>query len=205
MKRLLAASLLLVAILLITGCQTGHVELTNPTADGNPANPAYWYAQPAPSSASANDFDQLWKTSEEVLRSYLFEIDRREPRSGVMTTQPMVSAQWFEPWRRELTNADDTLTSSVQTVRRTVQLQFTKTDAGYTVTPRVVVEQQSIQPKRVSGLLSRTYFRRVRGDDTYGDRATDAGQLNPTNYWYATGRDQALEEVLARKIRDGLQ
>src|SRR5690606_576953 len=65
------------------------------------ADPAYHLAQPAVATVRHGDFTALWDAAEEVARTRLFAIDRRDYRGGRLTTHPMVSKQWFELWRRD--------------------------------------------------------------------------------------------------------
>ena len=219
------------ALLLAGGCASSTGFPTTQLAtdiDPQQAEPGYWYDQPPVASAGAPDFDPLWDACERVARDYLFEIDRRDRRDGVMTTVPMVSAQFFEPWRRELSTFDDVAQSSVATVRRTIRFEVRKASAGkaatqsdggamgsapvqsvpstestspdgYVVTPYVLVERQTLAERRVTSVLPyRTYFRSDK--NAFGTRETDRSVVLPSGYWYAIGRDKNLEERLAREI-----
>ena len=168
------------------------------------AEPSYWYAQPASNQTRAAGFDQLWDAAESASRDLLFKIDRRDRRSGVLTTEPLVSAQWFEPWRREVQTIDNLADSSVATIRRTVRYEFQKQAETYILVPKVLVERQAIAERRVSGALSRLYFRRDRELNSYGTRETDAGVYIPESYWYPIGRDAGLEAHLVERINSQL-
>ncbi|HEX8342982.1 MAG TPA: hypothetical protein VF624_18920 [Tepidisphaeraceae bacterium] len=202
-------SLLLLACAAAAGCTSGQppvaaVPSTQTATDADPATaePAYWLAKPAVDSVSGEDFDALWDASARVARDLLFQLDRQDRRSGMLTTLPMVSAQFFEPWRRELQDAAELRKSSVATLRRTLHFTIDRAGSGYVVTPRVIVERQAIRERRVSGQLTRTYFRADSTGTISGSRAADAGQTIPDSYWYAVGRDEALEHELARRIRE---
>jgi hypothetical protein len=200
--------LLLIGVAVI-GCSSASAPLaavpsTQRATDIDPAaaTPAYWLAQPAVESVNADGFDTLWDASARVARDLLFQIDREDRRSGLLTTRPSVSPQFFEPWRRELQGGEELRKSSVATIRRTLQFTVERAGSGYVVTPKVLVERQVIRERRVSGQLTRNYF---RGDTTgtiSGSREADAGQTLPDTYWYAIGRDEALERELARRIRE---
>jgi hypothetical protein len=165
--------------------------------------PEFWLNQPGVASVTGNDFDKLWAACDTVSRNYLFKIDRQNKRAGLLTTLPNISAQWFEPWRREVLSGDELAQSSAATIRRTITYKFDKEGDGYRVTPKVLVERQAIQERRVSGYLSKTYFR--ADPDTTGSREADAGVILPDSYWYPTGRDTALETLLAQKIEAELR
>lgn len=196
----------------LNGCMTEsrsvHIATTQPgratDIDPEQADPEFWYAQPAAYQTRQADFDQLWDKAEEVSRRLLFKIDRRDRRTGVLTTEPMISAQWFEPWRQELKTCNDVANSSIATYRRTIRYEFVKQGQTYSVTPKVLIERQSITERRVSGVLNRLYFRRDRELNASGNREADAGIFIPDTYWYSVGRDAALEAFLVRQIDSSL-
>lgn len=205
--------LCLIALVAGQGCESSNLVEPTPmpttrTATDVPpelAEPSYWYAQPADHQTAASSFEALWDAAQTVSRDLLFKIDRQDLRAGVLTTQPLVSAQWFEPWRTELQSADSLADSSIATIRRTVRYEFLKQADAYVVAPKVLIERQAISERRVSGSLNRLYFRRDRELDAYGTRETDAGVAIPDSYWYAIGRDEALEAHLVEKINSNLR
>ena len=148
----------------------------------------------------ARDFDDLWRACADVARSRQFTIDRRDYRGGVLTTEPLVSAQFFEPWRRDALTGDDVAESSLATIRRTVRFEFTRhTDGRFSVIPRVTVERYSSAERRItSASLYRNAFRRTTAT---GTRETDRGVQLPTRYWYNVGNDEVLEKDLAQAVR----
>ena len=190
------------------GCitQPQNPAATQPatTRDLATTQPSYWLDQPAPASAHANDFQRLWTASEDVARDFFFRLDRQDFRAGLLTTRPMVSAQWFEPWRREVRTADDRSESSLATIRRTAQFRFERLDNGsYRVTPKVLVERQALAEQRITSAVAyQQYFRRpLRVQDRpRGTRESDVGVYLPNRYWYPVGRDAALERALVEAI-----
>lgn len=196
--------------LFVAGCASDPSPVA-PVADSGMATdidpqtvePQYWLGRPAVASVEGNDFDRLWNAADRVARDLLFKIDRQDRRAGVLTTAPTISAQFYEPWRRELQTADDLAESSVATIRRSIRFDFDKEGDRYTVVPKVLVERQTISERRVSGQLTRAYFRRERGQ--YGSRELDAGEAISDAYWYAIGRDEALEKRIAEKMREHLR
>jgi hypothetical protein len=201
---------LLAAIVGLGGCRNAPLAVSpapttqNATAiDPAQGEPEYWMNQPATASVDHGDFDRLWDAADEVSRDLLFKIDRQNRRLGLLTTEPNVSAQWFEPWRREVQSPGELAESSAATIRRTITYKFDKQGDGYVVTPKVLIERQAISERRVSGYLAKTYFRGDR--DAAGSREADAGVILPDSCWYPTGRDHALETLLAEKIEAKLR
>ena len=204
-------SILLVWLLVtaLGGCITRpqNPAATQPATAVNLATtqPSYWLDQPAPASASANDFQRLWTASEDVARDFLFRLDRQDYRAGLLTTRPMVSAQWFEPWRRDVRTAADRNESSLATIRRTIRFEFNQQgDGAYRVTPKVLVERQALAEQRItSSVVYQQYFRRpLRPQDRpRGTRESDVGIRLPGRYWYPIGRDEAFEKALAEAVQ----
>jgi hypothetical protein len=198
------AVLPLVALGCVGGKQLPPAGRPTP-ADPKLATTAYWFEQPATASVTGDDFDRLWEAARRAARSASFEIDRRDPRNGVMTTRPSVSRQWFEPWRGDIAlfDLDNAAESSFATVRRTVRFEFRRLDDGtYEVTPKVVVERYSFAERRItSPVRYNEAFGRPRAL-AFGD--LDQDQALPDTYWFAVRRDATLERHLADRIRGEL-
>jgi hypothetical protein len=209
MSSLTLRALLAPAVLLAcTGCITRPQDpsATQPATAVPRAQvqPAYWLEQPSIVSVQSNDFDRLWTATEDVARDFLFQIDRTDYRSGLLTTRPMVSAQWFEPWRHDVQTFGDAVESSLATIRRTLRFEFERLDDGtFRVWPKVLVERQALAERRITSAVSyRQVFARPARPDLRprGTRESDVGVFLPDRYWYAIGRDDALERALARSI-----
>ena len=177
--------------------------------DLNTTQPSYWLGQPPVGTASSADFDRLWKASEQTARNFLFTLDREDYRSGELTTVPLVSAQWFEPWRRDVYTVHDIEESSMATIRRTIYFNFTRAgDGTYTVAPRVIVERATIAEKRITAVVNYTDIFNNPRDPTqaqHGTLESDLGYNLPPRYWYVLGRDPAFEKVLAENIRSRIE
>lgn len=191
---------------LAIGCASNEpspqpVPTTNPAL----ATGEYWLGLPGVATASATDFDSLWSAAERVARMRMFPIDRRDPRNGLLTTEPVVSSQLFEPWRQDQTDGYDTAQSSLTTRRRTVRFEISRTESGeFRLTPKVLVEQYAQAENRVTNVvLYRGAFRATRQTDMtpYGTRESDRGIFLENRYWYAIGRDEKLEAALAADIQ----
>jgi len=177
-------TLLAVACALPAGCGQRTTwapsrPLETAQADAKTATVEYWLAQPASATASWSDLTVLWDTCEDVARRWAFRIDRRDYRSGILSTEPMISRQVFEFWRRDGEKFDDAQEATLGTIRRTVFFQFSqRPDGTYEVAPKVVVERHAtIEPK----------YR------------TDPDKV--VEYWYALRRDRLMEERLAAMVR----
>ena len=186
-----------VLALVLAGCAGGSPKWVAPPPTTTQATTARAERE---NTIVARDFDHLWRACADVARSRQFAIDRRDYRGGVLTTEPLVSAQFFEPWRRDALTGDDVAESSLATIRRTIRFEFTRHgDGRFSVIPRVIVERYSSAERRItSASLYRSAFRRTTAT---GTRETDRGVQLPTRYWYNVGNDEVLEKNLAEAVR----
>ncbi len=167
---------------LLAGCigSPRNPAATQPATAVDPAlaQASYWLSQPSAAEITNADFETLWKACEAVARDYLFPIDQRDYRQGLLKTAPVISKQWFELWRKDAGTGKDVGENSLSAIRRTIHFQFTRNlDGSYTVAPKVVVERQSrVEPKYMA-------------------------QMQKTGiYWYALRRDTAMEVRLGAAI-----
>ena len=93
--------------------------------------------------------------------------------------------------------------NSLQTIRRTVRFRFDKSPGGYTVTPKVLVERFSQPTKRITSAAQYRSTFAYETPDSSVERET--GVRDTGEYWYAIGRDEAMESQLAERIKDKLQ
>jgi hypothetical protein len=209
-------ALLGVAAFIIIGCAQRSGRFAEPTTrmatDIDPATtqPDYWYDKPAVAAVEGDDFQTLWSTAENVARSYFFKIDRVDYRDGILTTEPMVSAQFFEPWRGDVRTIDDSAESSLATTRRTIRFEFIKLDdGGYRVEPKVLVERRSIAEQRITSVvLYRQTFKRPITSGKHapsGSRESDQDIYLHARFWYPIGRDAALEKNIAARMESRLK
>ncbi|MGD0138479.1 MAG: hypothetical protein ABSD28_06345 [Tepidisphaeraceae bacterium] len=192
-------------LLLLAGC-AGHSNnappATQPAIMSVPAEQAtadYWFKQPAVASVVSRDFPGLWDACARTLINDQFEIDQQDRRLGVLTTAPMISKQFFEVWRSDAGTPQEVLLDSIQTIRRTVRFELTRRpDGSYLASPKVLVEQSSHPERRLTVEAQFTgAFAAIAETPT---RTTEQGVAVPTRYWYALGRDEAMEKQLANSV-----
>jgi hypothetical protein len=207
---------LLVPLFLLPGCIGSRA---NPAAkqpvtkvDPDRAQPWYWYNKPGEFAVAYPQFEPLWRAAGEAARDASFTPDRQDFRNGVMTTRPLVSQQFFEPWRRDTASAYDLAQSSLQTVRRTVRFEFErKEDGTYVLTPKVLVERYSFGEHRITSaeeyrqIFSLTPEEAHRRRDLQENPTQEVSATPPPEYWYALCRDADMEQRLAEWVRDRLK
>jgi len=192
-------------LFLLPGCITGpsNPAATQPATaiDPQQATPQFWLDQPPAAQVSSDRFQSLWDACRESARDRFFNIDRDDYREGLLTTFPVISEQFFEPWRRDVGDGRELLQSSLATVRRTLRFEFVRDENqnSWTVTPKVLVERYSLAERRITSV---TQYRTIIQGSVEPDRPGPDGKRIPNAYWYAIGRDTALEKTLAREIRD---
>jgi len=174
---------------------------TRPDSDIKLARPEYFLSQPPVASVVYGNYDALWNTAGAVAEDDLFTLDDQDYREGILTTAPMVSQQFFEPWRHDTGNFDEMLVSSLQLVRRTIRFRFVRAGEDWRCTPRVLVERFS-QPGR--RLTSPDEYRSAFDYQVQSSGEKEAGLKVATTYWYAIGRDTDMEKELAAAIRSRL-
>jgi hypothetical protein len=194
---------------LLALCLTGGCAGRSPrpaSEDPASASPDYWLQRPAVARVSHNNFNELWRACRWAIESRSFTVDRVDLRGGVMTTFPQVSKQIFEFWRNDVGTLPAALESTFATVRRSVRLELRRREDGtYEAVPKVVVERYAQAERRITSVAR---YAEVLGLDPLaeGSRARDRlGADLPAAYWYALGRDEALERQIADDVRRDLR
>jgi hypothetical protein len=163
------------------------------------ATAKYWMDQPAVAAVSSRDFQKLWDACANTVHNYLFPLDQEDYREGVMTSWPVISKQVFEPWRRDAGTHHEVWQSTLDTIRRTIRFDFVRDEDGtFVARPKVLVERLSQLQRRITSASEYTLVFTAPG----ANMTTDQGVIVPARYWYAIGRDEAMERDLAGSVRD---
>jgi hypothetical protein len=192
--------LLMLLVMIGAGCSSEPAPLSAPPEpDPATATAGYWLAKPAAAAVGGANYDQLWDACADVARGEYFGLDRQDYREGLLTTRPLVSKQVWEFWRSDAGDLYYAVEDSVQTVRRTIHFEFDRQANGCTVTPKVLVERLA-QPSRQ--ITSSGEYRNLFRVETQQRVPGDVGPSD--EYWYAVGRDYAMEAELAQAIQSRL-
>jgi hypothetical protein len=204
------ATTVAIALGWLSGCvlAPSNPAATQPSTavDVATSQPTYWLSQPSVAEIHGSDFNTLWESAKDTVRSYQFTLDRQDYRSGVITTAPEISKQIFEFWRNDAGTAYDAWSATMGAVRRTIRFEVARNpDNTFTMVPKVLVERQSIFERRVTDVSQyRFAFSgpvRVQPARTVVSLDPETYQDVPVKYWYATGRDLAMEKELAERVR----
>jgi hypothetical protein len=130
-------------------------------------------------------------------------VDREQYREGLLTSEPLISKQIFEPWRQDVISLHDQTESSLATIRRTVHFQVTRLpDGTYQMTPKVLVERFDSAERRLTTITQ--YHQAFSGPRTFNDAPDQSGAPAASDFWYPVRRDTDLEKVMAESIRHRL-
>jgi hypothetical protein len=203
MKRVFVLIFAVLGFSMLGACASNTGPTTRPALMDIPAKEGtadYWLNQPGAYSVTSPDFYILWKACTQTLLWDQFQIDEQDQRLGILTTYPVISKQFFEPWRSDGGTIGAILIDSLQTTRRTVRFDIARRwDGTFIATPKVLVEQSSHPERRITAQAQFTQaFLAVAEQPT---RTNELGVEVPNRYWFALGRDEEMEGQLARAVR----
>jgi hypothetical protein len=203
-SKVLAAVALLGAGSLI-GCEHVDQSPAITQTDQKLAQPAYWLNQPANASVKSDNYEDLWEACVEAARYRGFKPDLQDYREGILITQPLVSKQIFEVWRRDVTALDDQVESTLATTRRIIRFEITRDSADgggaadtFTCVPKVLEQHYAAAERRITAI--QRYREAFSLTNVQGSKERDRGIDIPPEYWYTTARDAAMEKQLAQAI-----
>jgi len=142
--------------------------------------------------------DALWEAAQDVLRKHRFALDRVDRAAGVITTQPVTSQHWFEFWRRDVGTSRDAMESSINPLRRWVEVTFAREEDGAWSEVAVMVHKERLSsPDRQFNSTGAAY-------QFFGDSLpATTGQYRVTttdDRWLDLGRDAAMEDRVLGEI-----
>ena len=126
----------------------------------------------------------------------------------MITTKPLISKYLIELWKRDTGSVGQVMENTVATTRRTVRLEIDHLEDGtYRVTPKVLVERQSILERRVTSAIE--YHSIFAGPASLQSRTSVASDIPdeviPIRYFTPLYRDKPLEKKMAKTIHDLLK
>lgn len=164
-----------------------------------PQRSDYLSTLPVSIDARSEAADGLWTTIQETLRHHRFQLDRVDRGAGVVTTMHATSQNLFEFWRHDVDTREDLWESTLNPIRRRVEVRLDRDDAGWSRVSVAVYKQRFSSPDRQFNSTGALY-------QYFGDRLpSTTGQIRVTEKdetWYDVGRDPAMEEYFLRRILD---
>ena len=179
-SRLIFSRLLFLLSTAVTGCVS--VNLNGPPV----ANPVF---------VRANNPEEAWERTVDVVHDYLFEIERENKLGGVIETRYKTGAGMLEPWHPDSVGAVNRWQSSFQSIRRKTYVRFTPAPGGYLVGVEAIKEIEDV-PRAANFAGGATF---LDNSALQRDLNPVVGQATPSG-WISQGRDPALEQAMLRSI-----
>ncbi len=146
----------------------------------------------------SEDADRLWIAIQDTLRDNPFRLDRVDRRAGVITTLPEPSQQFFEVWRHDVDTWSDLWESTLNPIRRWVEVTVAAGENDTWSRIDVVVHKERLSsPDRQFNSTGAAY-------QYFGDELPSTTGLERVtaehDTWLDIGRDPAMEEYLLRAV-----
>lgn len=143
----------------------------------------------------ANNPEEAWERTVDVVHDYLFEIERENKLGGVIETRYKTGASSLEPWHPDSVGVVNRLQSTLQSIRRKAYVHFTPAPGGYLVGVEAVKELEDV-PRAANFAGGATF---LDNSALQRDLNPVVGQATPSG-WINQGRDPALEQAMLRSI-----
>ncbi len=142
--------------------------------------------------------DQLWTSAETTLRLHRYQLDRIDRNDGIITTLPEPSQHITEPWRSDVHTWRDLMESTINPIRRWVEVQFHKAESGEWSSIEVIVHKERLSsPDRQFNNTGAAYA-------FFGyslPSTTGLAKITPEHdAWVALGRDATTESFILSEI-----
>ena len=149
------------------------------------------------------DHEFLWAIVVDVIDTH-FEIEREIPirlhgnvlTEGHIETKPKIGASLAEFWHADSVGFSERFDSTLQTIRRRVEVHIIPETGGYTIDARVFKElEDNAQPLRAAANASNLRFQ------DNADEFADQIGVDPSSVgWFIIERDAAMENRLLLEI-----
>lgn len=163
-----------------------------------PKRDVYVTSRPIEIQHGTEQADRLWTAAGDVVRKHNFTLDRTDWRHGVITTLPETSRTLLEFWREDVQTNEDLWESTVNPIRRWVEVRFAPDEDGKWTELKIVVHKQRFSS------LDRQFNSTGAAYQYFGSNLpTTAGLAKATDeydQWIDVGEDPALAECLLTKI-----
>ena len=155
---------------------------------------------PNPLTFATTDSATIEAVARRVLWDMRFDILYPESREGVLETEPLTGASWFEFWRDDTVGRDQRTEASFYTIRRRVTVEVKPVPGSENGAEAVVkvLKQRLSAPQAAVGQIS-------GGFDIYNPNHSDLTRrdelIGSTHEWIDVGRDEACEQYILQKIQ----
>jgi len=139
----------------------------------------------------------VMQAAQDVLIEMQFSIEKADPKTGLIRTQPLSGAQFFELWRKDSVGSFNKTEANLHSIRRTVELQLSEKD-GVCLTCQVATQRLNLPEMDVSSSArAYTMF-------SESSASLQRIRLNPEQQagigWVDLGNDARLAENILERI-----
>lgn len=180
----------LAVVLLFTACGCAAPGVAQVAAPQPLTNPIF---------VSSTNEELVWERAVDVIHDFQFEIGQENRLARIIQTRPKIGASVMEPWQPDSIGLANQLESTLQSVRRTVQISMQPSDQqpGYLVSVAVYKEIEDLPGIAANSPGAATFSE--ENDPLMRDLDAVVGQSSPSR-WIRVGRDPALEEAILRQL-----
>ena len=143
----------------------------------------------------ANNSEDAWERTVDVVHDYLFEIERENKLGGILETRYKTGANLLEPWHRDSVGVANRAESTLQSIRRKAFLSVTPVEGGFMVGVEAHKELEDVA--RAANSPGAATF--LDNSPLQRDLNPVVGQATPSG-WIPKGRDMALEQAMINSI-----
>ncbi|MBN2269758.1 MAG: hypothetical protein JXN61_04035 [Sedimentisphaerales bacterium] len=140
---------------------------------------------------------EAMQAAQDILTAMHFNIEKADPKTGLIRTQPLSGAQFFELWRKDSVGSFNKTEANLHSIRRTVELQISEKN-GACITCRVATQRLNLPEMEVSS-SSRAYAM-----FSESSASLQSIRLNPEQQagiaWIDLGDDARLAENILERI-----
>lgn len=179
--------LALLGVMLPSGCTEQHLRTET----------AQTITVPGVTAAEAID------ATESTLRQMQFNIEKADADAGLVRTLPLTAGQFFEFWRSDNIGSASVLEANLQTLRRSVQVEFLQTDGQVRIRCTTRVQRLSLPDLDVAS-VSEAY--RLHSRSTATIQRIDVHPLQrEAMHWIELGDDPKLAAEILRRIARSIE
>lgn len=147
--------------------------------------------------ADVNTAD-IVRAAETVLGRMHFALEKADPNTGLVRTEPLAAAQFFELWRSDNISTRDTVAANIHSMHRWVELDI-KQDRGQPLVHCVVRVQRLSLPGQEVASVSQAYRIHSRSAPDLQTFVLAPGQRAAMT-WIDLDNDERLAAEILRRI-----
>jgi len=140
----------------------------------------------------------MW-ASEIALGKMHFTLDKSDAEQGLIRTNPLSGAQFFEFWRDDNVGAFNTAEANLNSIRRIAELSISQQENQVCISCNVTAQRLSLPENEIT---STSQMRSVYSQN-HSKKSSGSAQ-DRTAAWIDLGRDSRLETKILKRIEKQL-